>query len=52
MPSLADGPAVCLEQGVVDRDSKGRLPRFVWLTDDRLLDLELVRRGGSKPVLK
>ena len=41
---LAAGRA-CLEKDISERDRYGRLLRYVWLSDGRLVEEELLREG-------
>lgn len=43
--ALLDGGRVCLERDISDRDRYGRLLRYAWLLDGRLVEEELLREG-------
>lgn len=42
---LVRGKTVCLEKDVSERDRFGRLLRYIWLRDGRLVNEELLREG-------
>ena len=43
--SLVQGRRVCLEKDITERDRYGRLLRYVWLADGRLVNEELLLAG-------
>jgi len=43
--SLVQGQRVCLEKDITERDRYGRLLRYVWLADGRLVNEELLLAG-------
>jgi micrococcal nuclease len=47
---LVDGERVCLERDVSETDRYGRLLRYVWLEDQRLVNLVLVEEGLAEAV--
>ena len=49
---LVEGQIVYLEKDVTDADTYGRLLRYVWLADGRLLNQELVRLGCAAVTAK
>ncbi|MBK6661762.1 MAG: thermonuclease family protein [Thermoflexaceae bacterium] len=48
--SLVQGQRVCLEKDITDRDRYGRLLRYVWLADGRLVNEELLLAGFATVV--
>jgi len=47
---LLEGQTVYLESDITNRDKYGRLLRYIWLADGRMVDEELVRAGVAVPV--
>lgn len=43
--TLVEGKQVCLEKDITDRDRYGRLLRYAWLADGRLVNEELLLAG-------
>ena len=43
--ALVEGKQVCLEKDITDRDRYGRLLRYAWLADGRLVNEELLLAG-------
>ena len=48
--SLVQGQRVCLEKDTTERDRYGRLLRYVWLADGRLVNEELLLAGFATVV--